>query len=278
MTDNAAASAQKDTAQQHAHFSALASSWWDPHGPSRLLHLMNPMRHQFINTCLESATFPPPDPTTASQHYLDIGCGGGIFAESAARLSGTASVLGVDPNPEVLQVAREHAKRDPFLTLPTSNAGAGTEEQRSQRPRLRYLNTTLEDLPLPNPTESDGFDVVTLFEVIEHLPHPAQTLDSISQHIKPGGWMILSTIARTWTSWATTKVVAEDLLGMVPRGTHDWEKYLNWSEIQEWLRGSGKWNMQSSRVMGVVYVPGLGWKEVPRSEDYGNYFLGVRKS
>ncbi|KAL2187481.1 S-adenosyl-L-methionine-dependent methyltransferase, partial [Thermothelomyces heterothallicus CBS 203.75] len=89
-----------------SHFSALASSWWDPHGPSRPLHLMNPLRHEFIQSCLASSS---------GLRYLDVGCGGGIFAESAARLPSTASVTAIDPSPTILAVARAHAKRDPAL-------------------------------------------------------------------------------------------------------------------------------------------------------------------
>ncbi|KAF1957063.1 ubiquinone biosynthesis O-methyltransferase [Byssothecium circinans] len=204
------------------HFNALASSWWDPHGPSRLLHLMNPLRHTFISRCRNGVA----DPTVPSKklRYLDIGCGGGIFAESAARLPTTSSVTAIDPTPDVLKIAEAHKRRDPVLTLPG---------------RLTYLNTSIENLLTPQSSsqdqqrlqaESEGYDVVTIFEVLEHVSSPAPFLTLAMQHVKPGGWLVLSTIARTWASWVVTNVVAEDVLGIVPKGTHEWRKYVNEAE------------------------------------------------
>ncbi|KAM3088052.1 Hexaprenyldihydroxybenzoate methyltransferase, mitochondrial [Clarireedia jacksonii] len=237
-----------------SHFNALASTWWDPHGSSRLLHLMNPLRHDFIRTCHASQPAPPP---ASGLRYLDVGCGGGIFAESAARLGSTGSVTAIDPSPVVLDVAKGHARKDPAL-----------------KKKLTYLNTSIEGLPQPKSVE-DQYDVLSLFEVIEHITYPSEFLDKCAPFVKPGGWIIMSTIARTWTSWLTTKVVAEDIVGVVPRGTHDWEKYINEEELRgHFLRERG-WN--SPIVRGVVYVPGLGWKQVPRSEKVGNYFFGIRK-
>lgn len=163
----------------------------------------------------------------------------------------------IDPSPEVLAVAKAHARRDPGLSS-----------------KLTYLNTSIEGLPIPQ-SVSDQYDVLSLFEVIEHITHPADFLDQCAKFVKPGGWIVMSTIARTWTSWVTTKVVAEDLMRIVPRGTHDWNKYINEEELRgHFLREKG-WN--SPIVRGVVYVPGLGWKEVPGSEKIGNYFFGIRK-
>jgi len=139
---------------------------------------------------------------------------------------------------------------------------------------LTYLKTSIEGLPLPKSLE-EQYDVVSLFEVIEHITHPAEFLDACTPFVKPGGWIIMSTIARTWMSWLTTKVVAEDIVGIVPRGTHDWDKYINEDELRgHFLRQRG-WN--SPQVMGVVYVPGLGWREVTGSEKVGNYFWGIRR-
>lgn len=236
-----------------SHFNALASSWWDPHGPSRLLHLMNQMRHPFIQRCLASQSSPPP----SRLRYLDVGCGGGIFAESAARQPTTASVLGIDPTPEVLAVAEAHKRQDPLLM---------------EDGRLTYKNIPIEQLPL----DGEGFDVVSCFEVVEHVATPTEFLQQLIAHVRPGGWLVGSTIARTWTSWATTIVAAEDILRMVPKGTHDWNKYINDDELSRWFATQA--GLESPRIMGVMYVPGLGWKEVPRSEKFGNYFFAVRKA
>ncbi|GAB7342912.1 hypothetical protein MBLNU457_g1024t1 [Dothideomycetes sp. NU457] len=240
-----------------SHFTALASSWWDPHGSSRILHLMNPLRHQFINRCRGSVAHSQDE--NEKLRYMDIGCGGGIFAESAARLSNTSSVTGVDPTPSVIDIAKAHARRDPLLLEPG---------------RLTYLNKAIEDLPLPK-TPEEGVDVLTLFEVIEHIQSPSPFLQQCLQHVKPGGWFILSTISRTWTSWFTTKFMAEDVMRVVPRGTHDWSQYIDAKEMQTWARKQKGWG--DARTMGVVYVPGVGWKEITGSEDYGNYFFGIRR-
>ncbi|KXS99483.1 hypothetical protein AC578_3770 [Pseudocercospora eumusae] len=246
-------------ATEVSHFNTLASSWWDPHGSSRLLHLMNPLRHKFIKSC----TGPSELKKKKALRFLDIGCGGGIFAESAARLPYAASVTAIDPSPEVIAVAKRHARQDPRLLRETG--------------RLEYRNIAIEELPA-----SEEYDVVTLFEVIEHVQQPAPFLRGVLRHLKPGGWLIGSTIARTGTSWFTTKFMAEEVLRMVPRGTHEWSQYIQPHEMREWARsqqelldvsvGGDGW-----RQMGVVYVPGLGWKEISGSEDWGNYFFGMRK-
>ncbi|XWW98603.1 hypothetical protein V2A60_006603 [Cordyceps javanica] len=241
------------------HFTALAADWWSPHGSSRLLHLMNPLRHDFIRACLAdtdagAANAGSGKPASMPKlRYLDIGCGGGIFAESAARLPTTAHVTAIDPTPSVLAVARAHAKRDPAL-----------------RGKLEYQLTSIEKLAVPE----EPYDVVSLFEVIEHIDEPAAFLDRVRPFVRPGGWLVMSTIARTWVSWFTTNLVAEDLLRIVPPGTHDWSKYINEHELRGFFAGKG-WN--SPKVMGVVYVPGLGWKEVRGSEKVGNYFFAVRR-
>ncbi|KAL2107625.1 hypothetical protein VUR80DRAFT_4980 [Thermomyces stellatus] len=236
-----------------SHFNALASSWWDPHGPSRLLHLMNPPRHAFIRSCHASQ----PDPPPASLRYLDIGCGGGIFAESAARLPSTSHVTALDPSSEVLDIARAHAKRDPSL-----------------RGKLQYIQGSIEELEVPS-SEEGQYDVVSVFEVVEHVDRPAEFLERCRPFVKPGGWLVLSTIARTWVSWFTTNLVAEDILGIVPKGTHSWEKYINEEELRACFERMGGW--ESPRCTGVVFVPGVGWKEIPGSEKLGNYFFAVRK-
>lgn len=232
-----------------SHFNALAADWWEPHGSSRLLHLMNPLRHDFIRRCAAAHGAAP----AHALRYLDVGCGGGIFAESAARLPNTRSVTAIDPTPGVLAVAEAHKRRDPAL--------AG---------RLTYVNSSIEGLAADEP-----FDVVSVFEVVEHVASPAAFLDEVARHVRPGGWLVMSTIARTWTSWVTTKLMAEEVLGIVPRGTHDWDKYVDAEELERYFALRGGWS--APVVQGVVYVPGVGWREVRGSERVGNYFLGIRK-
>ena len=220
---------------------------------------MNPLRHDFIRTCLSASS------TEVSQRklrYLDVGCGGGIFAESAARLPSTESVIAIDPTPEILKVAQDHARQDPTLHHST---------------RLRYLNKSIEDLDVPKSVD-EQFDVLALWEVIEHVKYPSSFLESCLPFVKPGGWLVLSTIARTWTSWFTTKLVAEDLTRMVPRGTHDWNQYINEDELRSFFQKQSGWAGSGGlKAAGCIYVPGLGWRMVNGSEKYGNYFFGARR-
>ncbi|KAK6344138.1 Hexaprenyldihydroxybenzoate methyltransferase, mitochondrial [Orbilia brochopaga] len=235
-----------------SHFNALASTWWDAQGPSRLLHLMNPIRIDFTQHCLAMNGAPAaPD----GLRVLDVGCGGGIFSESIARLPTTAHVVGLDPSEEILTVARAHAKKDPTLTG-----------------KLTYINSTIDDYRV-----EQQVDLLTLFEVVEHVPYPAAFLQSCMRHVRPGGWIVLSTIARTGSSWFTTKFVAEDLLRIVPRGTHDWYKYINEAEMRAFFEKQAGWGAQGMLSMGCLYVPGFGWKAVKGSEHIGNYFFGVRR-
>ncbi|CCU76004.1 hypothetical protein BGHDH14_bgh03516 [Blumeria hordei DH14] len=238
-----------------AHFNALASTWWDPHGPSRLLHLMNPLRHDFIAHC--HATQHQSPSVGQKLRYLDVGCGGGIFAESAARLSQVSSVTAIDPSTEVLAVAKAHARRDPAL-----------------KGKLHYQNTAIEDLATPA-SAADQYDILSLFEVIEHISHPAPFILRCSPFVKPGGWMVFSTIARTWISWFTTIAVAEYGIRIVPPGTHDWQKYINEEELRTWFQQQGGWH--NPQVMGVVYIPGIGWRPVNGSERACNYFFAIQK-
>ncbi|EWC44789.1 hypothetical protein DRE_06427 [Drechslerella stenobrocha 248] len=252
-------------ANELSHFNALASTWWDAQGPSRLLHLMNPMRIDFVKHCLSMHDRPPssPFPLTSTAKpdgftVLDVGCGGGIFSESVARLPDTAHVVGLDPSEVVLGVARAHAKKDPSLTH-----------------KLQYVNSTIDDY---RPATADQqVDLLTLFEVVEHVPYPAAFLQSCMRHVRPGGWIVLSTIARTWSSWLTTKLVAEDLLRIVPRGTHDWYKYVNEDEMRDFFNKQPGWGSQGMLTMGCLYIPGVGWRAIKGGERVGNYFFGVRR-
>lgn len=138
--------------------------------------------------------------------------------------------------------------------------------------KLEYHQSSIEQLPVPE--EGQGYNIVSCFEVIEHIDNPGAFLERVRPFVKPGGWLVMSTIARTWMSWFTTNFMAEDVLKIVPKGTHDWNKYINEEELRGFFLDKG-WS--NPTVMGVVYVPGVGWKEVQGSEKVGNYFFGVRR-
>ncbi|CAI7612066.1 unnamed protein product [Penicillium pancosmium] len=306
--NNRSHSTSSVSADEVSHFSKLASSWWDPMGPSRILHLMNPLRHEFIASCLaDSAPAGSPLPqfstpeTAANLDYLDIGCGGGIFAESLARTipldratsaptpTRAASMTAIDPTTTLIQIARDHARMDP------------TVEAHMRSGRFQYLNTTLEDVlagstpasasasasapaSSSSPTGHQQFDMVTLFEAF---------LANCLRALKPGGWLIGSTISRTFPSWILNQVIAEAPwpIGVVPRGTHEWSKFVNPSELYSWAQeglmraadtnvtraGPSALDGMRWKCVGTIYVPGLGWKIVPGSEDWGNYFWAVKK-
>ncbi|KAJ5317169.1 hypothetical protein N7508_001677 [Penicillium antarcticum] len=287
------------SADELSHFSALASSWWDPMGPSRILHLMNPLRHEFIASCLaegSTETTPSPsNPNSATFNYLDVGCGGDANGP-APTPTRAASMTAIDPSTNLIQMAREHARMDP------------TVDAHLRSGKFKYLNTTLEDvLASTSPstttpastitTATPQFDIVTLFEVLEHIDpktsSPLTFLTNCLRALKPGGWLIGSTISRTLPSFILNQVIAEAPwpIGVVPRGTHEWSKFVNPPEVKGWLQeglmraadtgvsrgGASVAEDMSWKCVGAIYVPGLGWKMVPGSEDWGNYFWAVRK-
>ena len=198
-------------------------------------------------------------------------------------------------------MAREHARMDP------------TVHEHLRTGRFKYLNTTLEDVLAGNagtPTAASTqepsststqpapqYDVVTLFEVLEHIDPKTSTplgfLTNCLRALKPGGWLIGSTISRTLPSFILNQVIAEAPwpIGVVPRGTHEWSKFVNPDEVKGWLQeglmraadtgvsrgGSAIAEGMRWKCVGAIYIPGIGWKMVPKSEDWGNYFWAVRK-
>jgi 2-polyprenyl-6-hydroxyphenyl methylase/3-demethylubiquinone-9 3-methyltransferase len=192
----------------------------------------------------------------------------------------------VDPSATLIQIASEHGRMDP------------TVDAHLRSGKFRYLNTTLEDvLSSSKPEQPAQFDMVTLFEVIEHIDPTTTTpqafLANCLRVLKPGGWLIGSTIARTFPSWILNQVIAEAPwpIGVVPRGTHEWSKFVNPPELKSWAQeglmraadtgisrgGPGDLEGMRWKCVGTIYVPGLGWKIVPGSEDWGNYFWAVKK-
>jgi len=183
-------------------FDRLASRWWDPNGPMKPLHRMNPARVGWIEGLL-------PGPT----RILDAGCGAGLAAERLARHG--HDVLGIDAAGEAIEAARAHA------------AGQGL--------RLAYRSCVAEELMAEGPR----FPVITSLEVIEHVPDPAGFVRVLAELLEPGGLLVLSTLNRTRRSWVAAKFGAEYLLRMLPVGTHDWKAFITPAELAGMLRGAG---------------------------------------
>lgn len=192
-------------AAEIARFNALASRWWDPAGEMRMLHRMNPVRVAYI---AERAPL-------AGARVLDVGCGAGLLSEALARSGGI--VTGIDLALESLEVARLH-------------------QLESGLPRLDYRNMSAEDLAAAEPA---SFDVVTCLEMLEHVPEPASTVAAIAQLVRPGGHVFFSTINRHPKAYLLAVLGAEYLLGLLPRGTHDYARFIRPSELEAWARSAG---------------------------------------
>ncbi|MFO1422046.1 MAG: bifunctional 2-polyprenyl-6-hydroxyphenol methylase/3-demethylubiquinol 3-O-methyltransferase UbiG [Candidatus Competibacteraceae bacterium] len=205
-------------AQELAKFEALASRWWDPDSEFKPLHDINPLRLDYI---AERAG------ALAGQQVLDVGCGGGILAESMA-LRG-AQVLGIDMGEAPLAVAQLHQLE------------SGAE--------LDYRRITAEELADSEPA---GFDVVTCMELLEHVPNPASTIEACARLVKPGGHLFFSTINRNPKAYLLAIVGAEYVLRMLPKGTHDYRKFIRPSELDGWLRAAG---LTLRHLTGLHYNP-----------------------
>ena len=220
-----ASTATTINATEAAHFGALAAEWWDPKGSSAMLHKLNPVRLAFIRSAIDGhfggdgkSRFPLLD-----RSALDVGCGAGLLCEPLARLGGT--VTGVDAAPENIEAAKAHA------------ALSGLQ--------IDYRAGEIAAQGLGQ------FDIVTSMEVIEHVNDPAVFIGELKRHLKPEGLLLLSTPNRT-TASRLFLVEAAERLGQVPRGTHDWDKFLTPEELTALLDDAG---IEIVEMQGITFSP-----------------------
>ncbi len=198
-------------------FSELAHRWWDPESEFKPLHDINPLRLDWIDRAAG----------LAGQKVLDVGCGGGILAESMATRG--ASVTGIDLSDKALSVARLHL-------LETGN-------------KADYRKVSAEELAIEMP---GTFDIVTCLEMLEHVPDPASTVRACARLVRPGGQVFFSTINRNPKSYLFAVVGAEYVLNLLPRGTHDYAKFIRPAELARYCREAG---LAVGEIIGMTYNP-----------------------
>ena len=204
--------------QELAKFGELAHRWWDTEGEFRPLHQINPLRLDWIDA----------QARLAGKTVLDVGCGGGILAEAMARRD--ADVLGIDLSIKPLRVAQLHAME------------SGIDH-------LHYREVAIETLAAELPGH---FDVVTCMEMLEHVPDPTSVARACAALVKPGGWVFFSTLNRNAKSWLMAVVGAEYVLKLLPRGTHEYQRFIRPSELDRWCREAG---LAAQGFKGMGYNP-----------------------
>ena len=207
-------------------FDDLAEKWWDTNGEFKPLHQINPLRVGFIQERSD----------LKGKKVLDVGCGGGILSEALRELG--ADVTGIDASENTIGVAKSHSK------LIGSN--------------VNFLQKTIEEYVAENPNEK--FDVITCLEMLEHVPSPPDVIKSCSNILKNNGDIFFSTINRNPRSYLFAVIGAEYILNLLPKGTHDYEKFIKPSELAQWIRGA---RLNSKETIGLSYNPIT-----------GNYWLG----
>jgi len=200
-----------------ARFDALAAQFWDSQGDFRPLHLLNPVRAQFIAART----------SLAGRRVLDVGCGGGLLSESLARAG--AQVTGIDLAPGMVEVARLHAAEGGLA--------------------IDYRVASAEELAQAGPGQ---FDVVTCMEMLEHVPDPAAMTATLARLLAPGGALFVSTLNRNLKSFLLAIVGAEYVLRLIPRGTHEYERLIRPAELARWARAAG---LSLSELAGIEFNP-----------------------
>jgi len=233
-------------------FSRIAEEWWDPKGKFAPLHRLNPVRLGYIRD--RAAAHWQRDPLGGSPleglSLLDIGCGGGLLCEPATRLG--AAVTGIDAADRNIATARLHAERQGLA--------------------IDYREATAEALT----AEGRQFDIVLALEIVEHVADVDLFLKSCGRLAKPGGLVFLSTLNRTAKAWALAIAGAEYMLRWLPRGTHDWRKFLKPSEVVRGLRMGG---VEAQEIVGVVYSPlSRAWSLNARDLDVNYMLYGIKHS
>ena len=225
--------------QELAKFSDLAHRWWDTQSEFRPLHQINPLRLDWIDA----------HAALANKRVLDIGCGGGILSDSMARRG--ATVLGIDLAAKPLKVAQLHALE------------AGTEG-------VEYREIAAEALAVEQPA---SFDVVTCMEMLEHVPDPSSIVAACATLVKPGGWVFFSTINRNAKAFVFAIVGAEHVLQLLPKGTHEYAKFIRPSELAQWCRAAG---LDLTDTRGMEYNP-LTQRYWLSADTSVNYLLACRR-
>lgn len=203
--------------QEIEHFSQLASTWWKEDGDMRLLHQLNPLRLQFIREQVPLKNI----------RALDVGCGGGLLTEALAKES--AEVTGLDLSAALIQVAEEHAKT---VRLP-----------------IQYCCESIEDFASTHP---HTFHLVTCMEMLEHVPDPAQIIQAMVDTLAPGGRLICSTLNRNLKTYVQAILGAEYVLGLLPKGTHDYQQFIRPSELCRLARAA---KLRLVTLKGMNYHP-----------------------
>ena len=225
--------------QELAKFSELAHLWWDPDSDFRPLHRINPLRLDWIDAAAK----------LSGKRVLDVGCGGGILADAMARRG--AQVLGIDLATKALRVAQLHALE------------AGTRD-------VEYREVAVETLAAESPS---SFDIVTCMEMLEHVPDPASIVSACASLTKPGGWVFFSTINRNPKAFAFAIVGAEHILRLLPKGTHEYAKFIRPSELAAWCRAA---DLELSATRGMEYNP-LTERYRLSADTSVNYLFACRK-